>query len=56
MLEAYPVRRPAGAPIHPNAAFTGTLPMFEQVGFRVVADRASDPSDSNQRVVVRREL
>ena len=55
-LEAYPVRLPEGEPVHPNAAFTGTLPMFEQVGFRVVADRASDPKSSNQRVVVRREL
>jgi GNAT superfamily N-acetyltransferase len=60
-LEAYPVRLPeneAGeaAAIHPNAAFTGTLPMFERAGFQVVADRASDPSSSNQRVVVRREL
>jgi ribosomal protein S18 acetylase RimI-like enzyme len=55
-LEAYPVRLAAGEPVHPNAAFTGTLPMFESVGFRIVADRASDPSARNQRVVVRREL
>jgi ribosomal protein S18 acetylase RimI-like enzyme len=55
-LEAYPVRLPDGEPVHPDAAFTGTLPMFERVGFRVAADRASDPSASNQRVVVRREL
>ena len=55
-LEAYPVRIDAGEPIHPNAAFTGTLPMFESVGFLVVADRASDPSARNQRVVVRRAL
>ena len=32
-----------GEPIHPDAAFTGTLPMFERAGFTVVADRASDP-------------
>jgi ribosomal protein S18 acetylase RimI-like enzyme len=60
-LEAYPARVPTtddGSPgaIHPNAAFTGTVPLFEQAGFSIVAERASDPSSSNQRVVVRREL
>jgi len=55
-LEAYPVRIGAGEGIHPDAAFTGTLPMFERAGFRVVAERASDPSASRVRVVVRREL
>jgi ribosomal protein S18 acetylase RimI-like enzyme len=55
-LEAYPVSVDAGEPIHPEAAFTGTLPMFEQAGFRVVADRASDPSSLHQRVVVRLDL
>ena len=55
-LEAYPVRADRGDSINPDSAFTGTLPMFERVGFRVVAERASDPSSSNQRVVVRREL
>jgi ribosomal protein S18 acetylase RimI-like enzyme len=55
-LEAYPIRLDGGEPVHPDAAFTGTLPMFERAGFRVVADRASDPSASRQRVVVRREL
>ena len=55
-LEAYPVRLPEGEAVHPNAAFTGTLPMFEAVGFEVVADRASDPASRNQRVVVRRQL
>lgn len=55
-LEAYPVATDAGEPIHAEAAFTGTLPMFERAGFRVVADRASDPSSRHQRVVVRREL
>ena len=55
-LEAYPVRTEAGEGIHPDAAFTGTLPMFERAGFRVVAERASDPSASRTRVVVRREL
>jgi GNAT superfamily N-acetyltransferase len=55
-LEAYPVVVDAGEPIHPDSAFTGTLPMFERAGFEVVADRASDPSSRHQRVVVRREL
>lgn len=40
----------------PDAAFTGTLPMFERAGFVVVADRASDPVSTHPRVVVRREL
>jgi ribosomal protein S18 acetylase RimI-like enzyme len=55
-LEAYPVAIGDREAIHPDAAFTGTLPMFERAGFAVVADRASDPSSSHQRVVVRREL
>jgi GNAT superfamily N-acetyltransferase len=55
-VEAYPVAIGDGEAIHPDAAFTGTLPMFERAGFLVVADRASDPSSSRQRVVVRREL
>jgi len=55
-LEAYPVTTDAGEPIHAEAAFTGTLPMFERAGFRVEADRASDPSSRHPRVVVRREI
>jgi ribosomal protein S18 acetylase RimI-like enzyme len=55
-LEAYPVRVRDADAINPDAAFTGTLPMFERAGFTVVADHASDPSSFNQRVVVRREL
>jgi ribosomal protein S18 acetylase RimI-like enzyme len=55
-VEAYPVAIDDGEPIHPDAAFTGTLPMFERAGFQVVADSASDPSSSHRRVVVRREL
>lgn len=55
-LEAYPVAGPDGEPSHAEAAFTGTLPMFERAGFRVVAERASDPSSRHPRVVVRREL
>lgn len=55
-VEAYPVIVPEDEPVHPDAAFTGTLPMFERAGFVIVADRASDPAASRQRVVVRREL
>jgi GNAT superfamily N-acetyltransferase len=55
-LEAYPVRIGEDEAIHPNAAFTGTLPMFTRAGFSIVADRASAPAASNQRVVVRLEL
>jgi ribosomal protein S18 acetylase RimI-like enzyme len=55
-LEAYPVRLGDADSIHPDAAFTGTLPMFEREGFTVVADRASDLSSSHPRVVVRKEL
>lgn len=55
-LEAYPVQIEAGGAFSPDAAFTGTLPMFERAGFSVVADRASDASATYQRVVVRREL
>jgi ribosomal protein S18 acetylase RimI-like enzyme len=55
-LEAYPVVIEAGEGIGAESAFTGTLPMFEKAGFRVVAERASDPSASRRRVVVRAEL
>lgn len=55
-LEAYPQRVQAGERIHPNAAYAGTLPMFERAGFSVVAEKASDPSSAHARVVVRRDL
>jgi len=55
-VEAYPVRADSGDGIQADAAFTGTLPMFERAGFRVVADRASDASSTHPRVVVRREI
>lgn len=55
-LEAYPVVVEAGAAIHPESAFTGTLPMFERAGFEVVVERASDPSSAHTRVVVRRDI
>ncbi|HEX5590531.1 MAG TPA: GNAT family N-acetyltransferase [Candidatus Limnocylindrales bacterium] len=55
-LEAYPVAVADGEGVHPESAFTGTLPMFRRAGFQVVAERASDPSASRPRVVVRLEL
>jgi ribosomal protein S18 acetylase RimI-like enzyme len=55
-IEAYPVRVAPGSAVSAESAFTGTLPMFEAAGFRVVADRASDPAATHQRVVVRREV
>jgi ribosomal protein S18 acetylase RimI-like enzyme len=55
-LEAYPVRVAEGEAIDAESVFTGTLPMFERAGFQLVADRASDPSSSHRRVVVRKEL
>ena len=55
-LEAYPVVVDEGEGMHPESAFTGTLPMFERAGFTVVAERASDPSAARPRVVVRRRL
>ena len=54
-LEAYPVRADDEG-IKAESAFTGTLPMFERLGFRVVAERASDPTALTTRVVVRLEL
>ncbi len=55
-LEAYPVVVETGGGATAESAFTGTLPMFERAGFQIVAERASDPSASHLRVVVRREL
>lgn len=55
-LEAYPVLVEDGRDINAASAFTGTLPMFKKLGFRVVAERASNPSALRQRVVVRRDL
>lgn len=56
ILEGYPVDLGSNERIDANAAYTGTLRMFERAGFRVVADRASDPSSTKRRVVVRREI
>ena len=55
-LEAYPLDLAPGQHVDANAAYTGTLAMFERSGFKVVAEKASDPSSSKPRVVVRLEL
>jgi len=55
-IEAYPLALGPGETVSAEAVYTGTLSMFERAGFRVVADRASDPSSSVRRVVVRRAV
>jgi GNAT superfamily N-acetyltransferase len=55
MLEAYPVDLPDGAALSAEAAFTGTLRMFERAGFQVVSETASS-AGGFARVVVRRDL
>ena len=54
-IEAYPVDLPAGATLPAEAAFTGTLAMFERAGFRVVSETASS-AGGHPRVVVRCDL
>ncbi|HEU0236373.1 MAG TPA: GNAT family N-acetyltransferase [Candidatus Limnocylindrales bacterium] len=54
-LEAYPVELPAGGALPAESAFTGTLAMFERVGFTVVADTTSS-AGGHPRVVVRRAV
>ena len=54
-IEAYPVDLPAGGALHPEAAFTGTLAMFERAGFRVASETTST-AGGHPRVVVRRDL
>lgn len=55
-LEAYPLDLEAGVKVPADSVYTGTRSMFERAGFRVVADKASDPSSSKPRVVARLEL
>jgi GNAT superfamily N-acetyltransferase len=55
ILEAYPLDTETGAAINPDAAYMGTLPMFERAGFRVVSPTGST-SAGRPRVVVRRDL
>jgi len=54
-LEAYPVDAAPGQPVHPDAAYTGTLDMFLRAGFRLVAATRST-AGGRPRVVVRAEL
>jgi GNAT superfamily N-acetyltransferase len=55
ILEAYPVDTETGTLINPDAAYMGTLPMFERAGFRVVSPTAATAA-GRPRVVVRRDL
>jgi len=55
ILEAYPVDTETGTAINPDAAFMGTLPMFERAGFRVVSPTGAKAA-GRPRVVVRRDL
>jgi ribosomal protein S18 acetylase RimI-like enzyme len=55
-VEAYPLDLEPAVKIPASSVYTGTRSMFERAGFRVVADKASDPSSSKPRVVARLEL
>ena len=55
LLEAYPVDTEPGMAINPDAAYMGTLPMFERAGFRVVSPTGAKAA-GRPRVVVRRDL
>lgn len=54
-LEAYPVEIPEGGRIPSADAYRGTLSMFEEAGFRVVATREA-PGAKGPRPVVRLDL
>ena len=55
LLEAYPVDTEPGMAINPDAAYMGTLPMFERAGFRVVSPTRSTAA-GRPRVAVRKHL
>ncbi len=55
VLEAYPVETAPDTAISSESAYTGTLPMFERAGFRVVSPTGST-AGGRPRVVVRRVL
>jgi len=55
ILEAYPVEADPGSTVSPESAYTGTLPMFERAGFKVVSATDSK-ANGRRRVVVRRDL
>jgi len=55
VLEAYPVEIGSDKTMNAESAYTGTLPMFERAGFKVVS--ATDSKAAGRpRVVVRRDL
>jgi GNAT superfamily N-acetyltransferase len=54
-LEAYPVDVEPGTEVNAEAAYTGTLPLFERAGFHVVSPTASKAA-GHPRVIVRRDL
>jgi len=54
-VEAYPAVVPAGARLSTSAAYTGTLGMFLEAGFRIVSETDSR-TGAFPRVVVRRDL
>lgn len=53
-IEGYPADT-GGGRVPAAAAFTGTGPMFERAGFRLVATRRATPT-SRPRLIMRREL
>jgi GNAT superfamily N-acetyltransferase len=55
ILEAYPVATEPGSTVNAESAYTGTLPMFEHAGFKVVSATDSK-ANGRRRVVVRRDL
>ena len=55
VLEAYPVDVPSGQRVPSASAYHGTLWMFQQAGFKVVARRQANKA-SPVRPIVRREL
>lgn len=54
-LEAYPVAIGSGTTMNADVAYTGTLPMFERAGFKVVSATNSTAAGL-PRVVVRKKL
>jgi GNAT superfamily N-acetyltransferase len=55
ILEAYPVDVEPGGTVNAEAAYTGTLPMFERARFKVVSTTDSKAA-GRPRVLVRRDL
>jgi GNAT superfamily N-acetyltransferase len=55
ILEAYPVEIEPGVTVNAEAAYTGTLPMFERAGFEVASPTASKAA-GRPRVIARKVL